>query len=498
LLAECCERLLAVLDGSAAVFAYPRIPQFGEASDLYPDDFVRGYLPYAPQRLVASNYIDAMALVRKDAWFAAGGYRHGLLGWEDYDLWCRFAELGLPGVQLADDLALYRAHVDSMLHTVTHRGDRVVQVHDAITAEHPWLELEKTQVPDATNPQSQPTPVRREVPHTRRAPAPLADGEDGRKLLEKTRVPDGTDPQSQPPPVPREVPHTQRAPSPLVHGGNGRLSERCQSILEHLRCPETGEPLEELPGGGLRSVVTHRQWPVVDGRPVLFPGRPGPVIFPPEHRGNPLPPRARGLIAQTSGMVLHLSGGGTVAGGDHAIDLDGALFATTDVVGDAHQLPFPRGCFDLVVAMNAFEHYRDPARVIEQLRRVLAPNGLVFVHTAFLQPVHEAPEHYFNATRHGVEQWFGAFETVDLRVSDNFHPGYTLSWIAAEAADALAADVSADAAQAFSCTTMDTLAGFWRDPASRDDDRWRAFAELPPSSRERLAAGFEYLGRRTD
>jgi glycosyltransferase involved in cell wall biosynthesis/SAM-dependent methyltransferase len=458
LLPECCDHLLAVLQGSAAAFAYPRIPHFGEASELYPDDIVRGYLPYVPQRLVGSNYIDAMAMVRKDAWFAAGGYRDGLHGWEDYDLWCRFAELGLPGVHLAEDLALYRAHGDSMLHTVTHQGDRIAEVHDAITTKHPWLELDKTQVPGGTDPQSQPDPpALREVSPVRPAPSPRTDAEGGRSL-----------------------------------------SDRCRRILEHLRCPETGEPLEELPDGGLRSVATHRQWPVVDGRPVLFAGRPAPVIFPSEHRGNPLPPRARSLIAETNGMVLHLSGGGTVAGGEHVIDLDGALFATTDAVGDAHQLPFPPGCFDLVVAMNAFEHYHDPARVIDQLRRVLAPGGLVFVHTAFLQPVHEAPEHYFNATRHGVEHWFSAFETVDLRVSDNFHPGYTLSWIAAEAEDALATDVSAEAADTFAGTTIETFAEFWRDPATRDDDRWHAFTRLTPSTRERLAAGFEYLGRRAD
>jgi hypothetical protein len=58
--------------------------------------------------------------------------------------------------------------------------------------------------------------------------------------------------------------------------------------------------------------------------------------------------------------------------------------------------------------------------------------------------------------------------------------------------------VSAVDAHAFANTTMDTFATFWRDPASRDDDRWHAFTKLTPPSRERLAAGFEYLGRRTD
>jgi SAM-dependent methyltransferase len=277
----------------------------------------------------------------------------------------------------------------------------------------------------------------------------------------------------------------------------GQLSDRSRRLLAYLRCPETGAPLTELAEGGVASVDTGRAWPVVNGRPVLFPGLADPVVFPPEHRGNPLPGRAHSLIAEASGMVLHLSGGGTAARQEDVIELDGALFDNTDVIGDAHQLPFPPDFFDLVIAMNSFEHYRDPALVVEQLERVLKPGGLVFVHTAFLQPLHEAPDHYFNATKHGVERWFHRFETVDLHVSDNFHPGYTLSWIAADAEEALASDVSRAAADMFRTTPIGTFSDFWHDSSARDDECWKAFSKLTPDSRERLAAGFEYLGRRS-
>jgi GT2 family glycosyltransferase/glycosyltransferase involved in cell wall biosynthesis/SAM-dependent methyltransferase len=459
LLPACCEKLVGALDESAAVFAYPRLRHFGEESELFPPDHVRGYLPYAPQRLIASNYIDALALVRKDAWLTVGGYREGLLGWEDYDLWCRFAELGLPGIQVPEDLALYRVHHASMLHTLTHDQDHLRQVHDAITRDHPWLQLEQESRESA----GMATPVEsRARPMPSRRPTP---------------------------------PRTEHAKAQTIEAG--QLSDRCRRLLAHLRCPETGEPLTELAEGGVASVDTGRVWSVVNGRPVLFPGLADPVVFPPGHRGNPLPDRALSLIAAASGMVLHLSGGGTAAHHERVVELDGALFESTDVIGDAHQLPLPADHFDLVVAMNSFEHYRDPARVVEQLERVLKPGGLVFVRTAFLQPLHGAPDHYFNATKHGVERWFHRFETVDLHVSDNFHPGYALSWIASDAEEALASDVSRAAADAFRTTQIGTFADFWRDSAAREDERWEAFSKLTPCSRERLAAGFEYLGRRS-
>jgi hypothetical protein len=86
---------------------------------------------------------------------------------------------------------------------------------------------------------------------------------------------------------------------------------------------------------------------------------------------------------------------------------------------------------------------------------------------------------------------------VDLHVSDNFHPGYALSWIASDAEDALARDVSRAAADMFRTTRIGTFSDFWRDADTRDDERWEAFSKLTPCSRERLAAGFEYLGRRS-
>ena len=74
---------------------------------------------WEPERLAINNYIDAMALIRRDALLAAGGYAvladdHGL---EDYDLWCRFAELGLEGVFVPELICEYRVHAASMVRT---------------------------------------------------------------------------------------------------------------------------------------------------------------------------------------------------------------------------------------------------------------------------------------------------------------------------------------------------------------------------------------------
>ena len=146
--------------------------------------------------------------------------------------------------------------------------------------------------------------------------------------------------------------------------------------------------------------------------------------------------------------------------------------------------------------MNAFEHYREPRRVAAELFRLLKPGGILFLRTAFLQPLHEAPWHFYNCTRYGLTEWFKAFETKELHVSDNFCPNHTLSWIACEAEAALQRDVSPEAANAFSSATIGSLAEMWRDPSKRDAPIWNNFSKLQQSSQEVIAAGFEFRGRK--
>ncbi len=132
----CCERLLAAAQRSGAAFVYPLIREFGDSGKLM------GSLPYAPQRLVGVPYIDAMALVSVAAWSAAGGYWDGRLGWEDYEFWCRLAELGLTGLQAGDEeLADYRVHRGSMLQSVTEARQNKPLVMAQMHQLHPWLSI---------------------------------------------------------------------------------------------------------------------------------------------------------------------------------------------------------------------------------------------------------------------------------------------------------------------------------------------------------------------
>lgn len=242
-----------------------------------------------------------------------------------------------------------------------------------------------------------------------------------------------------------------------------------------------------------------RRWPLILGRPLLFPGMAAPKINPDIHHSNPLPDSALALIRGTRGSVLHLSAGGTAERYDNVIECEAAMFRHTDLIADVHRLPFADGVFEAVIALNAFEHYRDPRQAAREIYRVLRPGARVLIRTAFLQPLHEAPWHFYNCTRYGLEAWFDGFETETLHVSDNFHVGYSLSWLASECELALRGRLTNTAADAFLAAPVERLVSLWRNPKDTPSDGkslWHDLSVLPQDVQEFLAAGFEYVGRR--
>lgn len=104
---RCLERCLQGLRASGAAFVYPILRREGQGSGLV------SYQPFDPRRFAPGNYIDTLALMRRDAWETLGGFPHVEFGMEDYALWLALLEQGLVGAQVPEILAAYRVHARS-------------------------------------------------------------------------------------------------------------------------------------------------------------------------------------------------------------------------------------------------------------------------------------------------------------------------------------------------------------------------------------------------
>jgi hypothetical protein len=265
-----------------------------------------------------------------------------------------------------------------------------------------------------------------------------------------------------------------------------RLDPEVRSIL---RCPTCASPLD-LSTLRARCRRGHR-FPMVSGVPVFLAEGRTVERRPLDHPSNQAPSSYAGFFAGAAPW-LHLGAGSTGEVLPGSIELETVVFRNTHVVGDVHRLPFADASLGGAMALNVFEHLEDPERAAAELRRVVRPGGLVLVQTAFLQPLHADPYHFYNATETGVRRWFRHFEDVEVGVPGNFNPAFALSWMASD----LLHHAPGESRDALAGLTVADLASWWRDPGARSGPGWDAFMALPDAAQRVLAAGFEIRARR--
>jgi len=105
-------RLVQALDETPdSAFAYGIVAQLamdGAAS-------LTSYLGWDPTMLRYGNFLDAMAMVRRSALMEVGGYATDplLSGWEDFAMWCAFADRGWRGTRVPEIVASQRLALPS-------------------------------------------------------------------------------------------------------------------------------------------------------------------------------------------------------------------------------------------------------------------------------------------------------------------------------------------------------------------------------------------------
>ena len=108
------------------------------------------------------------------------------------------------------------------------------------------------------------------------------------------------------------------------------------------------------------------------------------------------------------------------------IESDVSFGPRTQIIFDAHNIPFPDDFFDCVILQAVLEHVVDPFRCVQEVHRVLKNDGLVYAETPFMQQVHMGRYDFHRFTHLGHRRLFRNFTEIESGAVNG--PGMALAW----------------------------------------------------------------------
>jgi SAM-dependent methyltransferase len=155
--------------------------------------------------------------------------------------------------------------------------------------------------------------------------------------------------------------------------------------------------------------------------------------FEPDRLDRAIPRRAtldalRAHAPQLSGTVLDvgcghqpyrsvITGPGTSTTAYIGLDLKPTIYQAPDLVWDGLAMPLASGSIDAAVATEILEHVPDPAPLLREVHRVLAPGAALFLTVPFLWPLHDVPYDEYRYTPFSLERKVreAGFDDVSVR-----------------------------------------------------------------------------------
>jgi SAM-dependent methyltransferase len=92
-----------------------------------------------------------------------------------------------------------------------------------------------------------------------------------------------------------------------------------------------------------------------------------------------------------------------------------------DIICDISDMkPISSESIGLVLNLESLEHLPYPQKAIDEIHRVLCPNGLLILTTVMHFKIHRAPKDYWRFTPDGLELLLNRFKILDCTLEGNF------------------------------------------------------------------------------
>lgn len=213
---------------------------------------------------------------------------------------------------------------------------------------------------------------------------------------------------------------------------------KCREELNELKCLECGKQYEERDGVPIfiddveiGAVLQHQRKPNLLKRVLRF-------LKPPHHSvyfknlrsSHEEGPELEEFLANFSNDDVVINVGSLSQKIKGVYNLDISYYPNIDIVADAHTMPFKNDSLDGVIIKNVFEHLKDPAKVREELKRVVKPGGRIYAKVPFMQPFHAVPDDYQRYSINGLHEFFKDFDILEEGISVG--PSSALAWFLRE------------------------------------------------------------------
>lgn len=205
------------------------------------------------------------------------------------------------------------------------------------------------------------------------------------------------------------------------------MFKRKQEIFFNLLvCPNDKNTLEREENS-LQCKHCKQKFPILNNIPIMLPdGKPGLQYV----SSNHYPQSVIDMVKRHSnGVVLDDGSGYPHKQFENTICFETSDLPSTNVVGVGESLPFPDESIDAVISLSVVEHVKNPFAYAKEIFRVCKKGGEIIVDSAFMQPIHNYPQHYFNTTLEGIKLLFQDFKVVKASIEDYQHPHTSLEWI---------------------------------------------------------------------
>lgn len=120
-------------------------------------------------------------------------------------------------------------------------------------------------------------------------------------------------------------------------------------------------------------------------------------------------------------LKILIIGGGTIGSGmnnfykafkKNILAFDIYVNYNIHFIADAHNIPVKDKSFDFIIIQAVLEHVLNPYKVVDECRRLLKDDGLIYAETPFMQQVHEGAYDFIRFTDSGHRYLFKNFSNL--------------------------------------------------------------------------------------